>query len=292
MRALITNSLLVAAAFVLSSCGNEPKAGEKLGKGQVIATVNGEDVTVYELSTELQGINLPAGDARKRIEQATLQKIVDRKILADIARERKLDKSPQYLLQTRRADEMLLVNLLQQDVAGKVRAPTSEEVEKYIAANPSTFSQRKLLIIDQIQFPMPADRKDLMKYQPLKTLDEVEQKLIEGNVDYRRVPNSLDTAQLPAHIAKNILALPMGEVFIVPSGGGLTANRITEVRTIPLIGPEAAKAAKEMIRKQRMIELATTEFDPLIKGAREKAVYQPGYEPAAAQPSGSPAPAK
>jgi EpsD family peptidyl-prolyl cis-trans isomerase len=279
MRALVLNGLLIGATVLLSACGNGSGGKDKLEKGQVIATVNGEDVTVYELGTELQGMNLPSGDARKKIEQAALQRIVDRKILADIARERKLDKTPDYLLQTRRSDEQLLVNLLQQNEAAKIPASTSEDVEKFIAANPWVFSQRKLLVIDQIQFPMPADRKALMAYRPLKTLDEVEQKLVSDGIGYRRVPTSLDTAQMTATMAKSIMTLPTGEVFVVPAAGGLTANRIVEARSTPMAGPEAMKLAREMLRRQNMVNKATAELEPLLVAAREKVTYQAAYAP-------------
>lgn len=119
MRALFVNGLLLGAALFVSGCGKNSSTEGALGKGQVIASVNGDDITIFELNAELQGVTLPSGEARKKIEQAALQRIIDRKILAGIARERKLDKTPQYLIQTRRADDMLLVNLLQEDASRK-----------------------------------------------------------------------------------------------------------------------------------------------------------------------------
>jgi EpsD family peptidyl-prolyl cis-trans isomerase len=279
MRAFFLTGLLVGTSLLLSACNNGSGNKDKPAKGQVIATVNGNDVTVYELGTELQGMNLPAGAERKKVEQAALQRIVDRKILADIARDKKLDKTPEYLLQTRRSDEQILVNLLQQSEAAKVPGSTSEDVEKFMAANPWAFAQRKLLIIDQIQFPMPADRKALMAYRPLKTLDEVEQKLVTDGIEYRRVPTSLDTAQMNATMAKSILGLPTGEVFVVPAGGGLTASRIVDIRATPLSGPEAMKIAREMLRRQNMAEKARTELEPLLTAARAKVTYKSGYSP-------------
>lgn len=278
MRAFILSGLLIGTAIFLTACGRS-NAEDKLEKGQVIATVNGEDVTIYELGAELQGINMPSGEAHKRAERAAVQRIVDRKILADIARERKLDKTPEYLLQTRRAEEQLLVSLLQQNEAGQVPAATSEDVEKFVAANPSMFSERKLLIIDQIQFPMPSDPKALMAYRPLKTLDEVEQKLTSDGIEHRRVPTSLDTLQLPPSMVKSILGLPPGEVFVVPAGGGLTANRIVEIRATPLSGREAMKVAREMVRKQKMANRTTKELEPLLAAARAKVTYKKGYAP-------------
>lgn len=292
MRALSVYGLLFVIALATAGCHKGAKSGDKLAKGQVIASVNGEDITIYELGAELQGVDLPSGDARKKFEQAALQRIVDRKILAEAAKERKLDKTPDYLMQTRRSDEMLLVNLLQRDVASKLPAPTTEDAEKFMAQNPWMFGQRKTLIIDQIQFPMPDDRKKLMEYQPLKTLDQVEQKLVEDGIDYRRVPTSLDTLQLPPQMVKSILALPPGEVFVVPSGGALTANKIVEVRPTPLTGSEADDVAKEMVRKQQASDKINSEFGAELSKGRKSVTYQAGYEPPAVFKAGANVPIK
>ena len=279
MRALVLCGLVVGASALVSACKSEPKPEKQLEKGQVIATVDGTDVTVYELGAALQGIEAPDGTAHKKLEQAALARLIDRKILADIARERKLDKTPDYLLQTRRANEQILVSLLQQDEAGKVPTASTEAVEKFISENPWMFAQRKLLIIDQVQFPMPADRKALDAYKPLKTLDQVEQKLGADGIEYRRVPTSLDTLQLPASLTKSIMDLPQGEVFVVPATGGLTANRIVEIRATPLPGPAALKVARDLLRRQTLAAKASTDLEPLVKDARAKVVYQSGYGP-------------
>lgn len=279
MRLRLLSCLLLGAVISLPACGKEDHAEKKLGKGQVIASVNGKDITIYELGAELQGVSLPSGEDRKPIEQAALQRIIDRKILADIARERKLDKTPQYLLQSRRNDELLLANLLQGDVGSKIPDPSSEDVEKFISDNPLMFSGRKLIVLDQIQFPMPSDRNQLLKYQPLKTLDEIQQKLDESGIAYQRAPTSVDTLQLPSQMAKSILALPPSEVFVAPGNGGLTANHITEIRDKPFIGPEAMKTAREMLRKENGAKKVRSELEPLINAAKAKTSYQPGYAP-------------
>ena len=104
MRNKIMAGLLMGTALVLAGCG---KGGAEPEKGQVVATINGKDVTIHELNAELQGANVPANisaDQKKQIEQAALQQVVNRRILADIARERGLDKTPMFLLQEKRAE--------------------------------------------------------------------------------------------------------------------------------------------------------------------------------------------
>ena len=97
MRSFALPATAIALALTLSACGG--KEDTKLDKGQVLATVNGTDVTANELNAELVGAQ------RKAIEQQALQGLVDRTILADIARERGIDKSPVYIAQKRRLQE-------------------------------------------------------------------------------------------------------------------------------------------------------------------------------------------
>lgn len=293
MRSHFLTVLMAGTAIALAGCGSKDAdaSEETLEKGQVVATIDGKDVTVYELNTELQGINIPAGVERKTVEQQALQRILDRKILADIARERGLDKTPDYILQTRRANEEVLVSLLRRDAAGKIPPVTDEDAEKFVAANPGVFQGRKILVVDQIQFPMPANREALKSFQPLKTLDDIEQKLVADGITYRRVPTSLDTLQLPPQLAKQITSLPPGEVFVIPVSGVVTANNVTETRVSPVIGADAVALAKRMIQQERLSKKAKDEFEPLLKEARTKVAYQAGYgPPPAAKGAAAPAP--
>jgi len=289
MRVLLMNALLLGTALSLAACGNESKAEDTIGKGQVVANLNGDDITVYELNTELQGLNLPSGEARKQVEQAALQRVIDRKILANIAKERGLDKTPNFILQQRRGNEALLVQLLEQDMAGKIPPVSDEDAEKYIAANPTLFADRKLLMIDQLQFPLPANREALKEFEPLKTLEEIERKLTMDGIEFRRLPSTIDTGQLPRTTTETIMALPAGEVFVVPMSGMLTANRITETRSAPVTGGEAIQKAKAMVRNQRLQEKAKAEFEPLLKEAKAKVRYQDGFAPPKADAAAAPA---
>src|SRR6185369_11780825 len=209
----------------------------------------------------------PPGAARKQAEQEALQGIIDRKALASIARERKLDKTPDFLMQTRRGNELLLASLVQQQTASQVPEPSGEEVDNFIAANPAMFGDRKLLILDQIEFPIPSDRKQLGELQPLKTLDQFEQKLVADGVEFHRAPTSLDTSELPPLLAKSIATLPAGEVFVLPSTGGLTANRIIEALPSALTGEEAKRVARELVRRKTIEAQEKARLEPLLTRA-------------------------
>ena len=274
--------IALGTAIMLAGCGGKAEdSGEMLEKGQVVATVGGKDVTVYELNAELQGKQLPTDPKqRKRAEQAALQQIVSRKILADIALERKLDKSPGYLLQERRARDALLVQMLQQQIASQVPRPTRQDAGRFIEQNPALFAERKIFTLDQIAFAQPASLDTLKHLGPLKTLTEVEQQLTRDNVKFERQPAALDSLSVPPALLKQITALPPGEVFVVPSRGGvLTANVITASRVESFGGDRATNYAMNLILQQRVADAAKRDLDAKIEAERKAVKYQEGYAP-------------
>lgn len=280
-----------AAVFLgtalLAGCGNSGE--EQLEKGQVVATVGGKDVTVHELNAELQGANLPQGADRKAIEQAALQQVVQRRILADIARERGLDKTPMYLLQEKRAEETILAQMLQRSLASSIKQPTGQEIQTYIAQNPQLFAQRKIFTVDQIQFEAPKDMRQLSAYQPLKTMEEVEAQVKKDGLRYRRAPATLDVATANPMLVQQVLSLPPGEIFIIPAGQAVVANRITGERVEPLAGEDANRLATNLLQQQRYQDLLKRDLEPKVKTAREAVKYQEGYAPPKAPNAPAPA---
>jgi EpsD family peptidyl-prolyl cis-trans isomerase len=294
MRKVFTAALMAGSALLVSGCGDKEGGGD-LEKGQVVATVNGKDITVHELNTELQGANLPQNitpEQRKQVEQQALQQVVNRRILADIARERGLDKTPMFLLQERRAEEGILVQMLQRQMSSAVKQPPQTEVATFMAQNPDLFAERKIFTVDQIQFQTPRDPNILRKYQPLKTMAEVEAMLKADGLQYRRAPAQLDVARANPELVTQVLKMNREDIFIIPAGQVMVANKITDTKVQPLTGNEAQQLAAGMLQQRKFNDLIKTDLEPKVKKAESEVKYQAGFappkKPAAAGAAGAP----
>jgi hypothetical protein len=82
-------------------------------RGQVVAVVNGEEITTAALNEEAKARNI-LDAARPAVRAALLQDLVDRKLLAQKAIEQKLDRSPRHLVAVEGMKEVLLA----QDLLG------------------------------------------------------------------------------------------------------------------------------------------------------------------------------
>ncbi len=294
MKKLCFAVLLGSSVIALSGCGGGKSA---ISEGQTIARVDGTDITIHELNAELKGIPLPQGEQRKKIEQLALQQIVDRKILASIAREQKLDQTPDFILLKQKSEDALLAQLLQQKLAGGVKRPSPTEVSGYISSNPNLFAQHKIYVLDQISFPMGGNPQKLKELVPLKTLDQIEQWLIANGLEYRRLPASLDAAQFGPDMVNKIAGLPAGEVFVAPVGQVVTASVITSTRAAPVTGDAANSLATRILQNKSLSDTAGKQLEKDVLARRAKVTYQAGYsappkppaQPTAAAPVAAPA---
>lgn len=303
----------IATGFALVALVAGCDKSKEKPSGQVVATVDGEDITIHELNSELALARAPADAPRKTVEQVVLGRVIERKMLANVARERGLDKNPAFLLAERRVDEGLLVQALQADIAKKVPPATREAAEKYIEGHPDQFAQRKIFVIDQIQFPRPGNI-DSIPLAPAKTLDDVVQVLNNAKIDYRRSSAAIDALTVNPLLTdqiKKIVARDPNEVFMFadqPQGAPapvMFVNKVVDTKISPFTGEQAITFAQQFLQRQAVQNALLENLKKFDAAAKPKISYAAGYGPPSAlktpaaagtpapatAPAGSPAPA-
>lgn len=109
------------ALLVLSACHRQPV-------GQVVAVVGGEEITRAELNAELRA----GGDAGPGATRTALERLVERRLVARIARDAALDKSQDYLIRSRQLADALLGELLREQLAQALPAPGDAAVAQFL----------------------------------------------------------------------------------------------------------------------------------------------------------------
>jgi EpsD family peptidyl-prolyl cis-trans isomerase len=294
-RALL---LVATAALALAGCDKLGIGGSSAPKGQVVATLDGQEITVLEVNAELAGTPIPPTMSRRDAEKLALENILTRRMLSKVAEERELHKRPEFLLQERRASEQLRVQSLARDIAAKVVVPTRDEADKFISENPYLFADRKFLILDQIQFLRPENVQKL-GLEGAKTMPEVEQILTANKVPFRRQPASLDTLGAnPAFVKEvtSVLSRNPEELFMFatrPEGAPapvVLVNQVKETRVQPFTGDKAREYATNFLRNERIQNALRAEVERQEKMKKERVVFQPGWEPAKKKPGAAPKP--
>lgn len=277
MKKVCSSVLFVGAmALTLSGCDRE-------ATGQVAAVVNGEEITLQEINGELQGANLPEGADREAAQRAALQRVVDRRVLAQAAREEGLDESPEYLLRKRQLDDALLLQLLTQNVEQTTGLPEQAEIDKFIADNPALFADRQIYTLDRIQFAAPMDMQKLAVLEDDMSMSAVVASLENLGIDFQRGQSEMDSAQVGQERLDRIKALPDGEPFVVVENGIVYVAVVTGSRPAPIAGDQRRPIAVAALRREKLREALQSRLK--AEKASAEISYQEGFGPPVEDPA-------
>ena len=277
----------VALLAGLTSCDNKPVAN-----GQVVATVNGDEITRPELNAELprQG-NATDEKQIQAIRNAVLDQLVMQRLVVQEAKRVGLDRTQEYLLASRRANDQILSDLLSRRIVQQLRTPYAQDVDRFVRENPTRFGQRLILLTDQISFADGALSDAQLK--TAKSLDVVLAMLSAAKIKFSRARPTVDTATLAPPAFVQLQGLAPGEPFIVREGGVMLVSAIIGRQPAPVTGAEAKRLATRVIQQRASQEALVKQLETLRKGAQVS--YQPGFGPpraatipSAAGPSQSP----
>ena len=258
----------LAALATLAGCDRKPE-------GQVVAVVNGQEVTIQEVNGELQNAPKLEGDEGKKIQNMALERVVDRQLLADAAKKDGIESSPEYVLRKKKLDEGLLVQMLGEKLARDLKQPSAQDIQNVINSNPQAFADRTIFAVDQIVFPTPERKDVLAAMSPAKTMDDVVATLNRFGIKFQRGNNQIDSAQLPPEMFQQMKKVGSSEPLIVPTGPTVAVVMIKATKPAPITGDNAKAIANQMFVKQSVGKEMKDRLDQAKKDA--KIEYQSGF---------------
>lgn len=268
-KAVLTLTLLAAGC-------NQAEAP----KGQVVATVDGTEITIAELNEEARSRGLTIAQDPE-LRNALLQELIGRKLLVEEAVEQGFDRSPQFMLAKRRSEEILLGQQLLA-AAAQAWTPSPEEVRRYIAENPAAFAQRALITVDSVSVPRRLPEPVRRAIASAASVELMEQQLAKAGVVGTRSTQIWDSAALPQRWRQMLLRLSPGQNFVLPAVTGQVAGKLVSITAQPVPPSQSAQVAREALNRRSMDVILKRILDSR-RGAAEIR-YNPEFAPKAGRP--------
>jgi EpsD family peptidyl-prolyl cis-trans isomerase len=267
---------VVCCGLALGACSKKSDVTAEAPKSQVVAKIGDQVVTVQELDNEFRLANV-AMERRKdpEIIKRVLGELVTRKYMVKQALDAKLDREPTVLLDILRSKELVLANALAtRDLTTKAGAISKGDIDNYIANNPSKFADRQLLSVEQISFQLGATSQAVIDAtKEMKNLDEVDQKLTAMGVPHGRSSGTVSTGDLPQELIRAVNAHKDDDIFFIRSGPNGVFFKVTNQEPRPLVGAEAANAARQYLRQ----DIVKSDISMTSVAANLEAKYEGEY---------------
>ncbi|GAA5785928.1 hypothetical protein GCM10007860_17730 [Chitiniphilus shinanonensis] len=277
---------IVLLVLALAACGDKQEAKSP---SQVLARVNGKEITVHQLNFVLARQPQPVSDETK---QKVLEQLVDQELLVQKAEELKLDRDPNVLQALEQSRRQLLAQAAAERVIGKPADPTAEARTKFYNDNPALFSERR--IYDFASFSVPAaaagDKALLATLENAHTAADTEAALKAAGVEYKASRTRRAAEQLPMPLLARISTLQVGDIVSLPdSNGRAVLLQLEESRPAPVSQADAAQAITAYLRNGQTERDARTRLADLRGKAQVE--YVNGFAPTATAQAGAAAPA-
>lgn len=278
--------VLFALSIALAGCDSSDAPS-----GQVAATLDGEEITVSQIGSELAALGIPQQSQNPELANRVLDAALNRKILANEARERGLDKTPAGALAIQRAEEAALVDMLRRDLTAQSPRPSDDEARRFITENPAMFADRFVSVVEQVVVPQITPAV-LRQMQPIETLAGIRALLDQNRIPYQTTMGSVDSLTVGPTVARQLVGLGVGEVYVLPQGNGARINAVVSRKGYPIPDDRALGIAREMLAQQRANGQAQSVFKSIIDEKKQTVQYAENFsapKPAAApNPGASP----
>lgn len=252
-------ALMTLAIMTMTACGGKEKPA-----GQSMARVNGEDITVHQLNSELERV----GNAQVS-KKEVLDGLIARQLLVGQAEKNKTDRDPKVMQAIERSKEQILAQAYLQTKLNNVAKPSEAEIETFYEKNPQLFAQRKEFDTKELVIDTKDLTPELIKVMnTARTLDEVQTWLQANQVKFVPTQATRSTVELPVEVVKALNAMQPGQLFTVKQGEKSQLIALQGSKNNPLTLEVARPKIEQFLILQKSKEAADAEVQRLRASAK------------------------
>jgi EpsD family peptidyl-prolyl cis-trans isomerase len=264
-------TLAAMAVVLLSGCGQKKDVAPADASGSdVVAKVNGDELTAGQLTIALQkqrGMRPDAGDAASK---QVLDQLIDEQIVAQKAVTAKLDKDPKVVQQIEAARRDILARRFIEAAAETAGKPADDAVQKFYDSRPTLFAQRKVYTLQRLDIQVPDERRAEVDahIQSLKSSAELTDWLKSQKLVFTAKQEQDASEQLPPTVLEKLATLKEGESMAVPSQFGVTALTLVSSASAPKTLADARPAIEQYLSGQGRREVIMNLQKSIRDGAK------------------------
>jgi EpsD family peptidyl-prolyl cis-trans isomerase len=249
--------MAIVMALLLAGCNRSITKDS-----QVVAIVGDEEVTLAELELEARERGIPIG-SDPSARSGLVEELVERRLLVQQARRQKLDRTPEFVLASRRLTDLTLAQKLLADSAGDARP--GQAVAAFIAANRRMFAERALHSVDYVQVPAPVSGRLAQLLLAARSVDEMENALLAAGLRGERKKELWDSGTIAPEVHAALKGVQQGRAFLARVGNQSLAGILLSSSPQPV--PEAqrsalAQAMLQQAERQQALARIMTEVRP------------------------------
>jgi EpsD family peptidyl-prolyl cis-trans isomerase len=260
--------IVPALMLVMAGCSKHDEASK--GGSQVVAKVNGSEITVHQLNFALSKLGKLDQSQVKAASEKVLQQMVDMELLKQKSVDEKLDRDPNVLQVLEASKQQVLAQAYMQKVASKQATPSADEIQKFYDTHPELFSERNVYVIQE--FAVQDGTQHVSEIEAginaAKTPEEIAKWLQDNKYVFNVNASRKAAEQLPLELLKQLNALKAGDTLVVKSPQALVLLYLAKVDRQPVNFDNAKPVIQQFLVNSGQQTLIKNEVASLRKEAK------------------------
>lgn len=296
--------LLLLVATSVAACGKKEESAKT--ESQVVAKVNGNEISIHQLNFQLSRLGNASEAQLKEASRQVLARLVDQELFLQKAVEAKLDRDPKVMQAMENAKREILAQAYMEQQLASVKKPEQAAMDKFYAEHPELFEKRRIYKMQELVINASRDKLAGIEQgaKAAGDFNKIAAWLKENNYKFTVGANVRAAEQLPMELLPRLHAMKDGQMLIVPTQGTINIvllaasqeQSIDKEKAAPMIEKflmtqarnDQAKSSLDQLRAQAKIEYVGAFKDSMLPVAKSAAEARP----AATQPVSKQEPAK
>lgn len=267
-KTLRSSLLILLLATSVVACGKKDE-GAKAGT-QVVAKVNGNEISIHQLNFQLSRVGNASEEQLKEASKQVLARLVDQELFLQQAVEAKLDRDPKVMQAVENAKREILAQAYMEQQLASIKSPEPTAMDKFYGEHPELFEKRRIYRMQELVITAGRDKLAEIESgaKAAGDFNKIAAWLKDNNYKFNVSANVRSAEQLPMELLPRLHTMKDGQMLIVPTQGTINIVLLAASQEQPIDKEKAAPMIEKFLVTQARNEQAKKTLDQLRAQAK------------------------
>lgn len=249
---------------LVAGCGKKKEAS-----GQVVATVNGTEISIYQLNGALTRTAGVTAQNAQEYRSKVLDKLIDQQLAISKAQQEELDRSPEVIQALEDAKREILSRSYLDKISSSIAKTTVEEARSYYKVHPELFADRHVYQFLEMATPLGRAPVDTIREMMAKmTQEELEAWVTSKKIQHLMNVGVRAAEQMPTTTLQTVLSMKVGDITAVQNGDTMSILKLLAAQSAPVTEAVAVPQIQRLLDGQNSLKAVTADLTQLRAKAK------------------------
>lgn len=255
----------VVVSVLLSACGEHGATNSNKANTQVVAKVNGDEISIHQVNLQLGRAGQLDAEKSKQLSQQILSKLVDQQLLKQQALNAKIDRDPRVLQIIEASKSEIIAQAYLEQMTAKAKKPTAAEIDTFYAEHPELFAKRRLFRLQELVVEVPQAKHAAIEasIKDMTNINDIAAWLKTNQYAFNANSNVRAAEQLPANLLQQLQPLNDGAFVLVKTDKAMNVVHLAASQAMPIAKDKAKPIIEQYFVNINKANLIKAEMEAL-----------------------------